>query len=134
MMRRSLLVIDDDSVYHYTVRRHIALADLADRTVFFTDGEQALQYLTKNRSNAEELPDVILLDINMPVMDGWGFLEEYKTIEASFAKKVDLYVVTSSLHANDVRRANASALVAGYVVKPIGESELRAVMHGALND
>lgn len=128
------MVIDDDSVYHYTVKRNVERGSLADRMLFFRDSELALNYLSEHKASALDLPDVILLDINMPVMDGWDFLDEYALISPFFAKRVHLFVVTSSLYVDDVRRASASALVAGYLVKPIGEGELRTALDSALSD
>lgn len=128
------MVIDDDAIYHYTVRRNVEIGGLADRMMFFCDSELALQYLVEHQSSEANLPDVILLDVNMPVMDGWAFLDEYETLSTLFAKRVHLYVVTSSLYVDDVRRASASALVAGYLVKPLGERELRAALEGPFND
>ncbi len=134
MTNRFLMVIDDDSVYQYTVRRNVERSGLADRLLFFRDSELALNYLSEHKSSAPDLPDVILLDINMPVMDGWAFLDEYALISTFFVKTVHLFVVTSSLYVDDVRRASASALVAGYLVKPIGEGELRTALDSALSD
>ena len=128
------MVIDDDSVYQYTVKRNVERSSLADRMLFFRDSEVALNYLSEHRATAEDLPDVILLDINMPVMDGWAFLDEYALISPFFVKTVHLFVVTSSLYVDDVRRASASALVAGYLVMPIGEGELRTALDSALSD
>ncbi len=134
MNKRFLMVIDDDTIYHYTVRRNVEISGLADRMMFFHDSEMALQYLIDHQSSEADLPDVILLDVNMPVMDGWAFLEEYETLSTLFAKQVHLYVVTSSLYVDDVRRASVSSLVAGYLVKPIGEGELRAALEAPLSD
>lgn len=128
------MVIDDDSVYHYTVRRNVERSSLAGRMLFFRDSEAALNYLAEHKTSAQDLPDVILLDINMPVMDGWAFLDEYALISPFFTKTVHLFVVTSSLYVDDVRRASASAIVAGYLVKPIGEGELRTALDSALTD
>jgi two-component system chemotaxis response regulator CheY len=125
---RFLCVIDDDAVYQYTVRRNAEHAALTDRMLFFYDSEIALQYLIDHRHESSELPDVILLDINMPVMDGWAFLDEFESIARSIDKTIHLYMVTSSIYAEDVRRASSSPLVTGYLVKPIGEQELRTVM------
>jgi len=127
-------VIDDDTIYHYTVRRNVEIGGLADRMMFFRDSEMALQYLIEHQLSEADLPDVILLDVNMPVMDGWAFLDEYETLATLFTKRVYLYVVTSSLYVDDVRRASASALVAGYLVKPLGIEELRAALERSLND
>jgi CheY-like chemotaxis protein len=128
------MVIDDDSVYQYTVKRNVERNSLADRMLFFRDSEVALNYLSEHKASALDLPDVILLDINMPVMDGWAFLDEYEKLSRFFAKHVHLFVVTSSVYVDDVRRASVSTLVAGYLVKPIGEGELRAALDSALSD
>lgn len=80
------------------------------RLLFFT-GESS-----KDEAN---LPDVIFLDINMPVMNGWEFLEEYEKLNGRFQKNMLLYVVSSSVDDADIRRSRQYGTVTDYIVKPI---------------
>jgi CheY-like chemotaxis protein len=67
----------------------------------------------------DKLPEIIFLDLNMPVMDGWEFLGEFVKIKNNFDKKISLYVVSSSIDPRDLERAKSFNLVTDYLIKPI---------------
>lgn len=123
-----LCVIDDDPVYQYTVRRHVMNSKLADRIQVFPDGEAAIDHFRAFSGMPQELPDVVLLDINMPIMDGWTFLEEFVKIQPMLHKHIVIYMVSSSIHDADVQRAQSISMLSGYYIKPIAEQELRTMI------
>ena len=100
-----LCFIDDDEIYQYTIARSVRTHDLAKKTLIFGDGEQAIGYLTANATNQEELPDIIFLDINMPIMDGWHFMKEYITLKPRINKQIIIYMITSSVDPVDYEQA-----------------------------
>jgi CheY-like chemotaxis protein len=65
------------------------------------------------------LPDIIFLDINMPVMDGWQFLDSFRNIEDMLSKKITIYLVSSSVDKNDMSRSKQISLVKDYLIKPV---------------
>ena len=67
-------IIDDDTIYHFILTSIINKNKLAESILSFLDGEKAIQYLTENKMNNEKIPDVLFLDVNMPIMDGWMFI------------------------------------------------------------
>jgi CheY-like chemotaxis protein len=75
--------------------------------------------LILENATEDRLPDIIFLDINMPVMDGWEFLNEFIKIKNNFEKKITLYVVSSSIDPRDLERAKSINLVTDYLIKPI---------------
>ena len=75
-----------------------------------------------------QLPDVILLDLNMPVMDGSDFLERYLMLEPRIGKKIHIYIVTSSVDPVDVERANRINAVTDYFVKPLTRDKLVSIL------
>lgn len=120
-------IIDDDQIYVYGMKKLIEISNFCNNLLVFKNGEEAIKYIGPIVSS-EVFPDVILLDINMPVMDGWDFLEEFIKMKPLLKKKVIIYMVSSSVHDEDIFRANSYSDVAGYIVKPITIDDLKGIM------
>ncbi|RFZ85943.1 response regulator [Mucilaginibacter terrenus] len=120
-------VIDDDEIYTFTVKRIINRAEIANKTIFFHNGKAALDFFTDNASRVEELPDVILLDINMPVLDGWQFLDGFVKLIPKFGKKITVYIVSSSIDEEDYARARKISAVSDFIVKPLTVEHLHHI-------
>ena len=114
-------IIDDDKIYVNLVKKIIEIKKLSKNLLIFKNGKEALDHFKLILENASEevLPDIIFLDINMPVMDGWEFLNEFIKIKNIFDKKITLYVVSSSIDPRDLERARSFNLVTDYLIKPI---------------
>lgn len=119
-----IFIVDDDKIYRYTTEKYIELLKLAKEVRTYSDGEEALNSIKENVNNADKLPDIILLDVNMPIMDGWDFIEEYTSLNPSPVKKITLYMVSSSIDERDRDRALKIAQITDYIVKPITEEYL----------
>jgi len=114
-------IIDDDKIYVNLVKKIIEIKHLSENLLIFKNGLEALEYFKVILTNMteEKLPDIIFLDLNMPVMDGWEFLGEFIKIKNNFDKKITLYVVSSSIDPRDLERAKSFNLVTDYLIKPI---------------
>lgn len=123
-----ICIIDDDEVYQFTVTKNIQSQQLAKKILVFSDGEEALQFLTANIGDNDAVPDVIFLDINMPIMDGWQFLEKYIHLKPRIGKKVTLYMVSSSVDPADTQRAKAIEEISDYIIKPITPEQLKVIV------
>lgn len=130
MVAPIVCIVDDDEIYQFTAKRTLAMTDLASKILMFNDGEEAIEYLTINMHNEAELPDIIFLDLNMPVMDGWDFIEEYITLKPKLDKNIILYVVSSSVYDEDIRKAKAISEVSDYIVKPISIEQYKSILTG----
>lgn len=123
----NILLVDDDELYLYLMEKTIQLLS-KDLTVnSFTDGERAVQYITKCTEENIKLPEVIFLDINMPFLDGWGFLAEFKKLKNEIANHVNIYMVSSSMRESDIKRASDFEELTGYVVKPVNKVQLSEI-------
>lgn len=93
MITKPLLIgiIDDDEIYQFTLARIINHHKLAEKILTFSDGEKGIQFLIENIHTKENIPDIIFLDNNMPIMDGWQFIEEYATLETEIKKSSHIY-------------------------------------------
>lgn len=120
-------IIDDDSVYQFILKKAIKDLDVAEKIMSFFDGEEALNFIIENFKNAEELPDFILLDIDMPIMDGFQFIEEYIKIKQKINKNITIYMVSSSVDSADIERAKNIKEITDYLSKPI-EHKLEAIL------
>ncbi len=123
-----ICIVDDDDIYKFTITRTIEIQNLAKKILIFSDGEEAINFMIDNVGNSQHLPDIIFLDINMPVMDGFQFMEEYVKIKPRVGKKVTIYMVTSSVDPVDVDRANKISEISDYIVKPIEPEQLSAIV------
>lgn len=124
-------LIDDDHIYQFTARKMLESTGLARQIYSFYDGEAAIRYL-KNEENISQnkVPDVIFLDINMPIMDGWQFLEEYRTVAGKMPRQVTVYMVSSSVDIFDIQRAQQMSEVTDYLVKPMQREKYRQLIDG----
>ncbi|NER17158.1 response regulator [Spongiivirga citrea] len=122
-------IIDDDNLYLKIVSRIIESKDLCKEIVIFKNGKEAIDHFSSivQQPEAKRVPDVIFLDLNMPVMDGWEFLEEFLKINADVRKRITLYVVSSSIDPRDINRAKSFDTVEDYLVKPLSIDALKKV-------
>ncbi|MEQ3661433.1 MAG: response regulator [Flavobacterium sp.] len=129
-MKKQLIIciVDDDEIYQFVARKTIEQINCVKKILMHSDGEQAINFLIDNIANSVELPDVIFLDINMPIMDGWGFLAEYVKLKPHIGKKITIYMVTSSVDPADIKRAKQISEVSDYIVKPITYDKIKSVV------
>jgi CheY-like chemotaxis protein len=124
-------VVDDDAVYIYGIKKMLKKNPLCRELKVFTNGFDAIEFF-KDKTNADkDIPDIIILDINMPVMDGWEFLEEFIPLQPKLGKKVIIYMVSSSIDKHDIEKAKQISVVSDYVVKPITEDKLQQLFQAA---
>lgn len=116
-------LVDDDKVFQLIASRSIKATNFQGRILQFNNGEEAIDHLKKNADNLSEIPDVVFLDINMPVVDGWGFLEDFIDLKPLIQKTIRIYMVSSSVDPRDIARAQSFEEVREYVPKPISQQK-----------
>jgi two-component system, chemotaxis family, chemotaxis protein CheY len=116
---QTIALVDDDSIFQFTATRLIESAKLANKILHFENGGDALLYLKENAQNTEMLPDFLFLDINMPFVDGWMFLEDFVKMKSTLTKEIKIYMVSSSIDPRDMNRAKGFTEVSDFVVKPV---------------
>jgi CheY-like chemotaxis protein len=116
---KTLTLIDDDEVFVYLTTKTIRQTKLVDTVNIFGNGLDALDFIKENGQDPNALPEIILLDLSMPIMNGWQFLAEYSTLNLNVGKKIAIYICSSSISPDDVARAKTISEVYDYIIKPI---------------
>jgi|AntRauTorckE5430_2_1112549.scaffolds.fasta_scaffold09860_1 CheY-like chemotaxis protein len=120
-------IVDDDLIYQFMLSRIINRDNLAEKILTFPDGEKAIEYLTDNKATNENIPDVIFLDTNMPILDGWQFIEEYASMKAEIKKKVVIFMFSSSIDPSDAESASKISEISNYIIKPASSEEMKVI-------
>ncbi|NJB36981.1 MULTISPECIES: response regulator [Flavobacteriaceae] len=121
-------VVDDDPIFLFGMKILLKKIGFSNDLLVFKNGQEAIDGLVERLNNNQPLPEVIFLDLNMPIMDGWEFLEDFVKIPNHNREKVKIYVVSSSIDARDHERAKELNVVSNYFVKPITEEDLKKIM------
>lgn len=121
-------IVDDDEVYKMGIKRLIKRIDLINHVQFYENGKPAIDALLENKDDVLKLPDVILLDINMPVMDGWEFLEKFNSIKLQLVKGIHIYMISSSINPRDIEKAKNYEDVTEYLEKPVTLEEIQKMV------
>lgn len=123
---KSVAVIDDDPIYANAFKNLLVTWQIKNSFLFFSNGKEALDFMLLKEAAA--LPDILLLDLNMPKMNGWQFLENYLKIEPQIKKKISIYLVSSSIWDDDRRRAKQDFRVQDFISKPIFKDQLLQIL------
>jgi CheY-like chemotaxis protein len=125
---KRVMSIDDNTIDHFVIRHVIIKESFAKEIIFFTSGEEALIYLINNKDNIAELPEMILLDINMPEMNGFDFLEEFSKLDGSIKAHCKVVMLSSSISATDKEKVEQNSYVKLYVNKPLTTEKLEKIL------
>lgn len=125
---QKILLIDDDSVSNFLNEMALQDMNLSDEVHVSENGEEALDFINKHcrNGNLSDCPDLIFLDINMPVMDGFQFLEALEKVPNLSEKLIKIVMLTSSGASKDIERAKKFN-IDGYIVKPLNQEKLNAI-------
>ncbi len=121
-------IIDDDECYVFALKRMLTLFKLAESTINFPNGEDAIDFLTIVKDYPAQIPDVIFLDINMPLMNGWQFLESFAKLQEQLSKPISIYMISSSIDIRDIHRVKTYTTVSDYLTKPVSKDDLFRVL------
>lgn len=130
-MKFECLLVDDDDALHFVLGRFLKKVEFHDSPRSFFNGQEAIRFLESGEKEADIF--VVFLDINMPIMNGWRFLEELRKLE--IAKQVRIIMVTSSVDTRDSETAKTYEEIREFMIKPIDSQMLKELKnHPALKD
>lgn len=124
----TIAIIDDDDIYRYTIVRTIEKLQISKKTIAFTNGQDALNAMLDHIETPASLPDIILLDVNMPTMDGFEFMKEYLKFPPEIKKRITIFMISSSINPADIERSRNISEISDYIAKPIGAVKLRNII------
>lgn len=123
-MGLNILIIDDDQVNNFVLKNIIQRSYPDARVEVKLEGQSALNYLGK--VDDDRFPQIILLDIYMPILNGYDFLEQFHSV---FSKKdCYIYMISTSLSKNDQQRANNYPMVQGFITKPLINNNIQSIV------
>ncbi|MFC4816854.1 response regulator [Flavobacterium sp. GCM10023249] len=122
-MQKKIYIIDDDPIYKLVTHKLIKKTNLFGETRDFANGSEALNYF----ESTTDFPDVLLLDLEMPEMDGWEFLEEFCHLKKKMDHKGIIYIASSSIALEDKAKAEQYKCVKEFLSKPINLDKLRKI-------
>jgi CheY-like chemotaxis protein len=128
----SVLLVDDDEINNFISIKLIKKALLNTEIMACLNGKYAIEQLSDiQRKDPNKLPDYILLDINMPIMNGWEFLDEYKRLNLDPLGKSKIYIISSSVFSNDINKARSYPLVKDFISKPLNVEKIKELFEVA---
>ncbi|MDB5287322.1 MAG: hypothetical protein JWR05_2271 [Mucilaginibacter sp.] len=126
-----IMVIDDEeldnAIFKMLINRVIKNSEID----IVVNGEEAIKKLLELSNNPELLPDFIFLDLQMPVMNGWQFLEEFERLNIDPLRKIQIYILSSSILSDDIDKSLSNPLVEDFLSKPINLDKIRTIFEAA---
>jgi len=119
-------LIEDDMIQVFLTRKFLGRIEVVEKIVDYHNGKEAYEALKRRSEAGERMPDIIFLDLNMPVWDGWDFYEAF--LELPESKTVDTYILTSSLDHSDMSKAEEFGLKEKYLSKPVSLPQLKKII------
>ncbi len=112
-------LIDDDHIFIYGTKRMMRNIDFCEEIIEFNEGESAIEGFTHMIANNIPLPELIFLDLNMPIMNGWEFLDEWLKLPEKITGKVSIYILSSSVDPRDLEKVKEYSIINNYILKPL---------------
>lgn len=120
----SVMLVDDNDTDNFIHKRVIELTGFCKNIIVKNSGKSALDYLETNKYNLDLLPNIIFLDINMPIVDGFVFLFEYDNFPVELKQKCKIVILSSSDSKRDIDRIVDNEFVINFITKPLSDEAL----------
>jgi len=130
----TVCIIDDDPIFVYGTKVILNCnSSFCSNIMVYENGREALDDLNAMMSSKEKLPEVIFLDLNMPVMDGWQFLDHFCKIPA-IETKTRIYILSSSVYDADIEKSKEYGIVKDFIEKPLTDAKFSSLLESIENE
>jgi CheY-like chemotaxis protein len=123
-----ILLVDDDEITNFLSREVLQLHFTEAEITTVTNGEEALEFLASQLNENKPLPNIMLLDINMPLMNGWEFLEKLAEGNKHDYSSINIFMYTSSVYFEDLNRAKKNGLLKNILTKPLNNEGIQEMI------
>ena len=123
----NILLVEDDPITVMVCDRIIKMTAFADNVSSCNNGKAALDHLVELSGQGKSIPEIIFLDINMPVMNGWDFLAEFEKVKHNMQQLPRIYILSSTVDPEDYKRAKSFPLVEDFISKPLSKDSLEKI-------
>jgi len=123
----TVMLVDDNDTDNFISKRIIEITQFSKNVIVKSSGKSALDYLQENKESPDSIPDIIFLDINMPIVDGFVFLYEYEKFSNSVKDKCRVIILSSSDNKRDIDKIINNDFVIKFVTKPLTEKTLEEI-------
>lgn len=124
---KNVIVIDDDPINNHICHKYIQIVFPSSVVDTFTDPQKGLDYIYSKCDSSSQNDFILFLDINMPVLSGWDVLDRIMNLSEEKKKQLKIYILSSSVAAEDMQKANDNALVLGFIEKPLSILQLQTM-------
>lgn len=129
--KEKILLIEDNLIDQLVVKQLLKKVLKIDQIAIADNGKEGIQWIIENK---KKQPLIILLDIQMPIMDGFEFLEAYDKLKNEFKKDTQIYVLSSTLDSDEIDRINGNNYITGFLNKPFPIEEFKIILMQKLTD
>jgi CheY-like chemotaxis protein len=116
-------IIDDDAIFVFVLKKLLEKNGNFGNMIDFKNGNDAIDILFSKES---ELPCVILLDLNMPIIDGWQFLDQLE--DSELKDQLNVYIMSSSIDRTDIEKSKTYSIVKDFISKPVNADKLNKIL------
>jgi CheY-like chemotaxis protein len=125
---KKLVFIDDDPIDHFLMKHILRGKNYFDTTTYTIYGSLVLDYIEEHKSEPEKLPDMIFVDLNMPLFSGWDFLKRMEQMKHEISKDIPVFVISSSLRPDDKATSSKYSFVQDFISKPVNSEEIERIV------
>ncbi|MGM0945084.1 MAG: response regulator [Bacteroidota bacterium] len=126
---KNIILVDDDPSFHLIAKKNLSKIEVRIPFISLYDGNQLMDAISKKDHLAlSDYSNLVLLDLNMPEMDGWQFLEEFSQLDQSLQKRFFIVILTSSISLSERNRGLSYPMVKGYYHKPMNKNGIQGIL------